>query len=396
MTAPNWFSSVMGTGIVANAAAAASMPVQWPGLRGTATVIWLLASVWLVTLCGRMAAGWWKDHAAVSDHLRNPAMAHFWGAPPMALLTVATGTLSLGHDWLGLGPALAADWTLWTAGTALGLLTTVAIPYLMMTGRIEAGLPSATWLMPIVPPMVSATAGAKLAAYLPAGQGKLAMLLACYAMFGVSLFATLALLPQIWQRLVRHGVGPAASVPTLWIVLGPLGQSTTAANLLGDDASKVFPAPHGSAAQAFGLLYGVPTWGFAMCWLVLAAAITVRIRPPFSMAWWAFTFPRGDMRNRGERTRRSHRLRILHDRGRHALRAVGDRMGHLRTKYEFTSGLNWNTMAATITARLANCNRTSNTPSGPMAKKIPSARRPITPKSTTMPPMTVSTIRAQF
>jgi tellurite resistance protein TehA-like permease len=50
----------------------------------------------------------------------------------------------------------------------------------------------------------------------------------------------------------------------------------------------------------FALLYGVPTWGFAMMWLALAAAITIRTalrnRPgglPFALTWWSFTFPVG-------------------------------------------------------------------------------------------------------
>ena len=34
---PNWFASVMSTGIVATAAA--TLPVQWPGLRGFATAV---------------------------------------------------------------------------------------------------------------------------------------------------------------------------------------------------------------------------------------------------------------------------------------------------------------------------------------------------------------------
>jgi tellurite resistance protein TehA-like permease len=47
------------------------------------------------------------------------------------------------------------------------------------------------------------------------------------------------------------------------------------------------------------LLYGVPVWGFAMAWLVLAAAITLRTartaggRLPFALTWWSFTFPVG-------------------------------------------------------------------------------------------------------
>ena len=35
---PNWFAAVMGTGIVANAAA--TLPLRVPGLRGFATAVW--------------------------------------------------------------------------------------------------------------------------------------------------------------------------------------------------------------------------------------------------------------------------------------------------------------------------------------------------------------------
>jgi tellurite resistance protein TehA-like permease len=122
------------------------------------------------------------------------------------------------------------------------------------------------------------------------------MLMACYAMFGISLFATLFIVPQVLQRLVQHKTGVAASVPTVWIVVGPLGQSITAVNLLAGDAAGVLPPPFGQAASAVGLFYGVPTWGFAVGWMVLAAALTLRTarqKLPFSLTWWSFTFPVG-------------------------------------------------------------------------------------------------------
>ena len=57
------------------------------------------------------------------------------------------------------------------------------------------------------------------------------------------------------------------------------------------------PEPTAGAAPAvFALLYGVPTWGFAMMWLALATAITVRTARrglPFALTWWSFTFPVG-------------------------------------------------------------------------------------------------------
>jgi tellurite resistance protein TehA-like permease len=115
-------------------------------------------------------------------------------------------------------------------------------------------------------------------------------------MFGISLFASVIIITQIWSRLVHHKIGPAVMVPTLWIVLGPLGQSVTATGNLGNQATTVMRQPYSAGAAAFGLLYGVPTWGFAMLWLVLATAITVRTirrRLPFTLTWWSFTFPVG-------------------------------------------------------------------------------------------------------
>ncbi|MDQ0377417.1 TDT family transporter [Amycolatopsis thermophila] len=282
-TTPNWFASVMGSGIVAT-----GLPRPLAVLRPVATVVWALAAMWLVVLLWQVVA----DRRGQRRHFRDPVMIHFWGAPPMALLTIGAGSVALGRDWFG-GGALVAGGVLWVAGTVLGLVTAVAVPYRMIVGRVPAAEAFGGWLMPVVPPMVSAATGAALVPHLPAGQPRLALLLACYAMFGVSLFATLALLPQIWQRLVTSGT-EAGRVPTLWIVLGPLGQSVTAANLLGAVAPGVLP--FGPAAAAFGLFYGVATWGFAMLWLAIAAAVTlrtVRAGMPFSLTWWSFTFPVG-------------------------------------------------------------------------------------------------------
>jgi tellurite resistance protein TehA-like permease len=55
-------------------------------------------------------------------------------------------------------------------------------------------------------------------------------------------------------------------------------------------------APYGAGAGVFALLYGVPAWGFAMAWLVIAASLRVhaaRKGLPFALTWWSFTFPVG-------------------------------------------------------------------------------------------------------
>jgi C4-dicarboxylate transporter/malic acid transport protein len=291
---PNWFASVMGTGIVANAAAV--LPLQVPGLRVFATAVWALAAAMLAGLIAAWGVHWTRYPERARAHATSPVMAQFWGAPAMALLTVGAGTLVLGQPLIGPA-AVGIDWVLWLAGTALGLVTAVWIPYLMMTRHdIGAGDAFGGWLMPVVPPMVSAATGALLIPHVGSAQGRLTLLLACYAMFGISLFASVIIITQVWSRLVTHKPGAAIMVPTLWIVLGPLGQSVTAAGNLGTQAAHVLPEPYAVGAAVFALLYGVPTWGFAMMWLALAAAITIRTARrglPFALTWWSFTFPVG-------------------------------------------------------------------------------------------------------
>jgi len=95
---PNWFASVMGTGIVANAAAI--LPLQVPGLRVFATAVWGLAATMLVALTAASVVHWVRFPERARGHASNPVMAQFWGAPAMAMLTVGAGTLVLGRGLL--------------------------------------------------------------------------------------------------------------------------------------------------------------------------------------------------------------------------------------------------------------------------------------------------------
>ena len=86
-------------------------------------------------------------------------------------------------------------------------------------------------------------------------------------------------------------------VPTLWIVLGPLGQSITAANLLGGSRppgaarARTPPRCRPSASSTAFRSGASPCSGPAS-----PAAITIRTARedlPFCLTWWSFTFPVG-------------------------------------------------------------------------------------------------------
>lgn len=112
----------------------------------------------------------------------------------------------------------------------------------------------------------------------------------------MSLLATLLVLPLVLSRLIHHGPLPLALTPTLFLVLGPLGQSTTALANLAHVAPGVVDASSAHAMGAFAVLYGVPVTGFALLWLAIATAMVVRAfrnGMGFAMTWWGFTFPLG-------------------------------------------------------------------------------------------------------
>ncbi|GAA3259943.1 TDT family transporter [Streptomyces lavendulae] len=292
---PNWYASVMGTAIVANAGAA--LPYQLPGQRVACQLVWALSAVALAVLLTARAGHWLHHRDQARAHLLDPAVAPFYGCLAMALLAVGAGTLTVGKDLIGTGAAVAADAVLFTAGTAIGLVMAVLVPYLMVVRhKVEASQASPVWLLPVVSPMVSAAVGPLLVPHLPAGQPREALLLACYAMFGISLLAVLMLLPLVFGRLIVSGPLPLALTPALFLVLGPLGQSTTAVNQLADVAPGAIDAPYAGALAAFAVVYGVPVMGFALLWLALASAMLVRAARGgmgFAMTWWALTFPVG-------------------------------------------------------------------------------------------------------
>jgi len=292
---PNWFASVMGTGIVATAGA--GLPVHVPGAHVFSRVVWVFAAVLLVVLLVAVSVQWFRHPTVARSHSRNPQMAHFYGACPMALMTVGSGAILIGQDLLGARVAVDLAWVLWTAGTVGGLFTAVSIPFVMFTQfNVEPDAAFGGWLMPVVPPMVSAAAGALLVPHMAPGTGRTTMLYGCYAMFGLSLFAGLIIISMIWSRLALYGTSGTARVPTLWIVLGPLGQGITAAGLLGTAAALAVPADLAKAMNLFAVLFGVPVWGFAVLWIVLATSLTVRTLRrgmPFALTWWSLTFPVG-------------------------------------------------------------------------------------------------------
>lgn len=258
---PQWFTAVMGTGIVAVLLA--------PHAPSVALGVWVVAAVLLGLLATASLA---HQHRWLDDVVQR----HFLGAPAMGLMTVGAGALATQGP---TRPVLVLAALLWTGGTVLGVWTAVVVPRLTRAAPLEDVGP--WWLVAVVPPTVSATTGALLAAHLAPGPVRTAYVLVCWGLLLLSVVGTVRLLILLGRRLRRHGPGRATAAPAWLVVLGPLGQSVTAVHHLGER----------SGTSWLTAWVGPPVLLAALAWLVVAGLHVARSRPGPGPAWWSFTFP---------------------------------------------------------------------------------------------------------
>lgn len=287
---PNWFACVMGTGILP--IALLGLPVKVPGAEFVAAGLWLLAACLLVTVVTATVLHHLAHPTVARSHAADPVRIQFYGAPPMALMTVGAGALVAGRPMLGEA-AVVIDAVLWTLGTVLGLVAFVAVPRRMVRHlRPAPDRAFGGWLMPVVPPMVSAATGALLLAELPEGAGRQVMFWFCVACMALAAAASAVVFGFLLVSLVRNGPGLPAMVPTWWIVLGPLGQSVTALHHLAARAPEVGLVVPGERVANLGLMIlgAAGLWG---SWALVLTWCTRSTGLPFSLTWWSFTFPVG-------------------------------------------------------------------------------------------------------
>jgi tellurite resistance protein TehA-like permease len=281
---PNWFTSVMGTGIVA--VVAATLVPDVPGTADLAVAFWLLSAIGLAVLA-TLAVPALRD-GGIRRFADDPHTAPFLGTVPMAALTVATATVLAGSHVIGLHVALVVAVLLWVPAAVGAVVAAIGLP-LHATHRaalrVDPGHPP--WILAAVPPLTAAAGGTVFVPHLHAGLPRDAFVGLCLALGALGLGGALAAIRLVLRRMRRVGLGPVRSIPTLWLVIGPLGQATTAVVLLAADER---------VAHVPSVALGLAIWCAALGWLAFALGATVWAAfhgLPFSLAWWGFTFPVG-------------------------------------------------------------------------------------------------------
>ncbi|KAJ2086189.1 Plasma membrane sulfite pump involved in sulfite metabolism [Coemansia sp. RSA 986] len=307
---PSWFTVSMGTGILATCIG--RIPYDISAVR-TIGAILFFANIGLMVIFSLLLMAQPCVNPSISTYMRvHPRRMLHYGAVPMALGTVVAGIGTYGfYDTSSV--ALYVGWAIWWVSVALASVTSMLVVYIAVS-RQTGGVESVTgaWLLLVAPLAVCATAGASIAAYLPASQAFVTLFVG-YALLGAGAPLTCCIVVLYVHRLAVYKMPPHNSILTSFIPLGPVGQIGVGAISLGRVAPLVLAQMGGVGEQgklltdlggsldAFmlnaGILVALLVWGSCVFWAahaIFSVAYQRRTNKiPFNISWWALTFPVG-------------------------------------------------------------------------------------------------------
>ncbi|CAE6448168.1 unnamed protein product [Rhizoctonia solani] len=309
---PSWFSVTMGTGV--NVILLLTLP--WPSIlqfvRPIAAFFLILDIVLFALFSGTIITRYTLHPEIVGLTLGHATHSLFLGTIPMGLITIL-GAIALvcthAYD-LSLNWALAASYGWWFALVMSGVVG-LLVPWMQFTSHSNRPeTVTAALLLPVVPTITIAATGATLGNLL---VGKYPgyvfhMWIASYIACGIGTSLALMILALYLQRLAFHHLPATDMIVTVFLPLGPTGQSGVALCNLGRLAVSLQPYFHSRPGlEALALaVHGVYALGIvgALClmglglwyWAVAVLAFGSRMRggevkPEFNMGWWGFTFP---------------------------------------------------------------------------------------------------------
>lgn len=252
------FAAPMGLGGLGLAWREAGNVLHLPALIGeifmaSAAIVWLLLAASHLLRAAR-------HPQALGEDLRHPIRSAFAAAVTVGLMILSGG----------LSPhAPEAARMLWLTAVTLHLGIAVWIVRGLLSKPRDAGS--------LLPPLLIPLVGNILAPAFGAGMGYETL---CWMLFGIGALLWIAIQPAMLSRIISGPPIPERMRPALAILVAPpAAGSLSLAALLGDFG------PASAALLGFALL-------IAAALLSMARAL---FAVPFSVAWWAWTFPSAAM-----------------------------------------------------------------------------------------------------
>lgn len=292
---PNWFAANMGTGILA--LMLAEFPYGHWEKKLLGQGLWSI-NVFFFVIFSMLFLGrafFYPD--SFRRLLHHPIQSLFIGAIPMGFATIVNGMIII---WPVSASSVAITEVMWWVDVALAVISVLLVPFFMFTAHEHSiEQMTAAWLLPIVPPEVTAASGGLLAQHLAPAAGA-AVIYVSYVLWSISVLLSMGILAILFLRLALHKLPHRDMAVSAWLPLGPLGTGAMAMITLGVADQHVFSGTALTGMAQFGAMAGlfvaVLLWGFGLWWMLMAAFFTLRYLGeglPFNMGWWGFTFPLG-------------------------------------------------------------------------------------------------------
>ena len=229
---PNWFTSTMGTGILA----LALNLVGETALHPVAVGLWLADIALFVVFSVLYLARWVFFFDGARRIFGHSVMSMFFGAVPMGLATIVNGFIAFGPALLGPTAYRIAQ-GLWWLDVVLALASGLLIPFLMFTMQEHSvEKMTAVWLLPVVAAEVAAASGAQLIPHLADPHKAFSLLILNYALWAFSVPLAFSILVVLVLRLILHKLPHKDMAASSWLALGPIGTGALGLLLLGADA----------------------------------------------------------------------------------------------------------------------------------------------------------------
>ncbi|KAM0750377.1 hypothetical protein T439DRAFT_326343, partial [Meredithblackwellia eburnea MCA 4105] len=309
---PAWFASNMGLGITSMLLY--RLPYQFRGLHTIAALFFALNVVLFIVFLLMSLARYTIWPRCWTLMLAHPVQSMFLGVFSMGFGTIGDGvTLFLaphGHSFLMLA------WACWWIEAFISVAVGIGVPFIMFSKQKHSGpLMTGVWLLPVVSPNVAAAAGGIVAQSLSPSQARLTIAIS-YILLGTSLPPAVLVMALYFNRLALHHGPPSSVAISVFLPIGPCGQSAYAFLQLSSVLRELQTSTgHGitgsghygttenemmtAAIYAGSIVVALFLVGFGAFWMVLAYASVLqrwrRKRLYFNLGWWAFTFPVGTM-----------------------------------------------------------------------------------------------------
>ena len=242
--------------------------------------------------------------------------ASYWACLPIAVPTIVAqiALTASQSNWNGTGHAFTLlAYVLWwiCVGGILATALSVLVFLVKQSKTKDENLTTAVFI-PGVGVATTTVVGQTIVYYAYGVSDQLAspVIIVGYLLAGFGVQLALIEYALYLNRFLASGWPPPAQIPSLILLVGPMGQSASAILYTGQSASMKFGGLNegtfmtmtsGMSASTASVVLGLLFLGFDVLWILLAlygileAAFQRKLF--YTMAWWATIFPMGKSRS---------------------------------------------------------------------------------------------------